>query len=162
MAYGKTRKKQKIGRSRFDLAYSKRLAFWISYPVPRTPYAGGFTLVEVVIAMVILSVGLLATLAMFPVGIKAGRRSTASTEVAIVAGRLLEQVQVAGYDGMTADPPRVELSGQEGRYRYDIATTEPTLEGVDSAAAVRRVDLTFSWEEQGATQQETFVTYVAR
>ncbi len=130
-----------------------------TYDLRRTT---GFTLVEVVIALVILSVGLLATLAMFPVGIKAGRRSTASTEVAIAAGRLLEQVQVAGYDGMTADPPRVELSGQEGRYRYDIAITEPSLEGVDSSAAVRRVDLTFSWEEQGAAQQETFVTYVAR
>ena len=124
--------------------------------------ATGFTLVEVVIALVILSVGLVATMTMFPVGLKAGRRSTAATEVAIVAGRVLEQVHVAGYNGMTADPPQVSLSGREGRYHYEMAVTEPSLEGIEPSAAVRRIDLTIDWQDEGTTQRETFVTYVAR
>ncbi len=122
----------------------------------------GFTLVEVVIALVILSIGLLATMTMFPVGLRAGRRATALTESALLAGRVLEEVRLAGYDRMIADPPAVPLSGEEGRYAYQVVLSEPTLDGVEPSAAVRRIDLTISWQEEGATRRETFVTYVSR
>ena len=142
-----------------------RCGLWDVRPTHTSPVlrlTSAFTLVEVVIALVILAVGLVATMTMFPVGLKAGRRATTATEAALMAGRVLEEIHLAGYDGLVADPPAVPLSGEQGRYQYQVAVSEPTLEGIEPSAAVRRVDVTVSWQEEGAARRETFVTYVAR
>lgn len=51
----------------------------------RAPSAAGFTLVEILLALLILAVGMMGVLALFPLGIDAARSSVESTRAATIA-----------------------------------------------------------------------------
>ena len=54
----------------------------------------GFSLIELVIAMGILSVGLVGAMRVFPIGLRASQRSELSSRAAIAAQRTLESVKL--------------------------------------------------------------------
>ena len=77
----------------------------------------GFTLIEVMIALVILAVGLLALMTMQIVSIKANAFSSEMTYAAMLGQRELENVRNMNYDNVTA----------LARTTFDV---DPTTKGV--------------------------------
>lgn len=132
----------------------------------------GFTLLEVMLAFVILAVSMGMLLGMLSRGLGQVRTSQDETEATLHAQSLLDQIGVI-------DPVQPgERSGEfdNGRYRYRLDTTEiedpspapalpPAL--VDPSTAINapkvyRVALVVSWGPSGSPRQLRFTTLRAR
>ncbi len=60
----------------------------------------GFTLIEITISMVILAVGLLGLLTLFPVGFDASKRANDLTLATIYAESLVNELKAVGFDNI--------------------------------------------------------------
>ncbi|MEO0454118.1 MAG: prepilin-type N-terminal cleavage/methylation domain-containing protein [Verrucomicrobiota bacterium] len=108
---------------------------------------GGFSLVEVIIALGVLTVSLIGILAMFPVAFDTARESTYETRVAFIAQSLLSDIKSTSRSNSTAapdpnDPPVITREAQIlGRDLGSLATID--LEAPSS------VDFFFSLDLEG-------------
>ncbi len=112
----------------------------------------GFTLIEMVISLAILAIGLLGILSLFPIGFDAARRSVNDTQVAIYSHEKLEQLRNAGF-------PAIGVT--TGAFSDPYYSWSQRVSAVDSAGALRQVDLTVSWQYRNRNNQQVFTTYVA-
>lgn len=122
----------------------------------------GFSLLELVIAIAVLAIGLVGVLQIFPVGLRASYRSGMITKAAFLGQTKLEEVKLAGFDAITALPPKIPLSGTDGDFDWEIFIDEADLEGIDSAEDMRKVTAAVSWVERNKTRTEKFTTYISR
>ncbi len=105
--------------------------------------ARGFTIVEVLVALLVLTVGLLGTFSTFASGARTLTDGHSSVEVATNAAALLEQIRGSG----CGETPGGSWNGTSVNYRWETEEINPQLRRVTvfvTSAAVRtRVD-TFS------------------
>ncbi|MDD5072777.1 MAG: prepilin-type N-terminal cleavage/methylation domain-containing protein [Candidatus Omnitrophica bacterium] len=112
----------------------------------------GFTLIEIVISLAILAVGLVGILSLFPIGFDSARRSMNSTQVAIFANEKLEELRNTGFPSLGV------TSGAFSDASYAWSQSVSTVDAID---ALRKVDLTVTWEYRSRPYQQVFTTYVA-
>lgn len=99
--------------------------------------AAGFTLVEILLALLILAVGLLGVLALFPLGIDAARRSVESTRAATIARMARAHLFYRTGSGLNRKTPferiveAVEQHGATGPWflPYDDEILDPDYDG---------------------------------
>jgi len=119
---------------------------------------GGFTLIEIAIALVILSVGLIGILSLFPVGFEATSRANNLTVATMLAQGVLESAKLEGYDGVDAMAAgKTAFAAPYTSFEYRIGVT-PNIDGLD----LKQVDVEIFWPA-GATVQKkmTLSTYLA-
>jgi prepilin-type N-terminal cleavage/methylation domain-containing protein len=75
---------------------------------PRLPREGGFTLIEILVAMVILLVGILGTYALLDAANRQTSANLAREQGNSLAQAVLERARAIPYDGLTADRAPVE------------------------------------------------------
>lgn len=127
-----------------------------------TSHERGFSLLELIIAVAVLAIGLVGILQIFPVGLRASRRSGMITKAAFLAQNKIEEVKITGFDAIQELPPKIPLSGSEGDFEWEIAIDEVDLEGLDSTDDIRQITVTVSWPERNRTRSKDFLTYVTR
>jgi uncharacterized protein (TIGR02598 family) len=112
---------------------------------------GGFTLIEILISMAILVIGILAVLALFPVGFDSANRSADLTKATIYAQNTMEELKRLGYPVTTA------ASGvfTDPKFSYTIYTTQVASTGSLVLTTVR-----ISWNYKGRPFNEDFVTLI--
>ena len=103
---------------------------------------GGFTLVEVIVAVSILAIGLLAVASMQTSAITGNYRAYKVTEGTTWAQDRLEQIMATDYDAIVSGGP--ELKGEHNE--YSISWTVTQLSGVSNA---KRIAVTAQWTEKG-------------
>jgi prepilin-type N-terminal cleavage/methylation domain-containing protein len=121
---------------------------------------GGFSLIEVLIAMLILSVGAASILALFAAAASTHRRSVDRTHAALVAERVISEARAAYDFGKTAEEVLAELKTRvpeeiEG-YRHDIYLVHP--DGPEWAETELFARVTVRWRESGQERSESFNT----
>lgn len=125
----------------------------VSMPIKRK-FLRGFTLIEIVISLAILAVGLLALLALFPVGFDAAKRSANITQAAIFAQQKMEEIKKDGFPetgttkGNFTDDPRFS-------WTLNVIDVEPI-------GYLRKVTLTITWTHRNKERSEEFITYIAK
>jgi len=122
----------------------------------------GFSLLELIIAIGVLSIGLVGVLQIFPVGLRASYRAGMVTKAAFLGQNKLEEVKMIGFDAITELPPKIALSGTEGDFEWEIFIDEAELKGIESADNIRKVTVTVAWVERNRTRSKDFVTHVTR
>ena len=122
----------------------------------------GFSLLELIIAIGVLSIGLVGVLQIFPVGLRASYRAGMMTRAAFLAKNKIEEVKMAGFDSVSALPPKIALSGTDKDFDWEIAIDETALDGVSSNNDIRKVTLIVSWIESNRKRTKDFITYVTR
>jgi prepilin-type N-terminal cleavage/methylation domain-containing protein len=115
----------------------------------------GFSLVELLFAMVLLSIGLLGVASIFPLGtrfVSAGKIT--STAVAL-ASEKMEELQ---------SMPANSLSLNEGSYSEDVSPYTRSWVITDDSPIVgmKQIRVTTSWDSPQGTRQVTLDTYVFR
>jgi general secretion pathway protein I len=136
---------------------------------PRT--ARGFTLLEVMMAFVILAIAMGAIVAMLSRGLGQVSRSENASEAALYAQSMLDTLGVL--EPLQTGQRQGEFGG--GRYRYtlvveptqDPSPRVPTPVPVDpvqtaNAAKLFRIEMTVSWEKGGPGQRLRFSLLRAR
>ena len=119
---------------------------------PGSARRGGFTLVETMLALVILAIGLLGLSAMQLQAMQYGNRGRHSTQAASIAQGRLEQLMRARWTnlaptgGWTAPTPAnniVQTSGNETEQAYNV-----TWRITDDVVGITRtIDVRVDWDE---------------
>jgi len=130
--------------------------------MPNRHQNNGFTLLEVIVALTILVIGIVAIMQLFPNSLLQARMAAERTVTAELANSVLGQVKASGaealFDGRV--PPNLlsveEIYGAYGLYQ-GYTTTIQRLNGA-SEVFLQRVTFTVTFHDG---RQETFVTYVA-
>lgn len=120
----------------------------------------GFSLLEVLIAMLVLSVGAASILSLFAAAASTHRRAVDRTHAALVAERVLSEVRTL----YTADSTPDEILGELkkklpesfGGYRYEVQLLHPQGEEWAESELFARVIV--RWRQSGADRSENFQT----
>jgi len=117
---------------------------------PRLRSSDGFTLIEVLVAMVILSVGLLGTAALITGIIKSNQVSNRITTATVLAQDKMEEIRGLGYSGMpTSDTTTTEPYNSITNYSLYKRVT--FTEVVNPAAGMKTVTVTVYWNSDNSS-----------
>ena len=93
--------------------------------------ARGFTLAEVLVAVVVLSVGVLGVAGLTLAVARESRRSARETARALAARRALDSIRAAGFDVAVDGGSTLALDGRGWRVRWRVTRETPDLKRVD-------------------------------
>lgn len=122
----------------------------------------GFSLLELIIAIGVLAIGLVGVLQIFPVGLRASQRSGMVTKAAFLAQNKIEEVKMAGFDAITALPPKIPLAGRDEDFDWEISIDKVDLDGLENNDNIRKIIVTVNWIERSKTRSKDFITYVTQ
>ena len=111
----------------------------------------GFTLIGVVFALAILTIGILSIVLLFPLGHKSVSRSKAMTITALIAERELNRIRGIYSSFDSPDPPE-EISGRDPDF------AKFSWKAIISGKEIYTVDLEITWEERRKREHEFFTT----
>ncbi len=124
----------------------------------------GLSLVETMVALVVIVVGLTTVQRLFPQGVATGRHSLERTQATLLARGKLEQLRLRDFDAFAADNsalaiPQTFLDSQHQvvapRFRWQINI-------VHRAEDLLEVHLHVVWPWPRQTHQLNFATYVSK
>jgi type IV pilus assembly protein PilV len=106
----------------------------------------GFTFVEVMVALVILAIGILALAELQFTSLKGNSSSKATTAAVAVAETKMEEIRSAGYTNIAAEAPtQVTASGLTFTREVQVTTNSPMTNA-------KTVTVTVSWVEGSMTR----------
>ncbi len=111
----------------------------------------GFSLLEVLIASLIMVIGIIGLVPAFNAGLKSGARAKMWTEVAVIGQKKIEEIK-AGLQG--------EGQGKEGPYSWQVVEQDYTAPGVPEGK-LKRYDVIIRWQDGARIREEKFV-YIKR
>ena len=109
-----------------------------------------FTLVEVLIALLILGIGLSLIYNIFPLGIRISRQVQTLGRVSFFAQKKIEELK-------TSNATILDSSGQEESFNWTIKVTDHIIS--QGSVALKKIQLDAQWEEGQNILSKTFVTY---
>ena len=115
-------------------------------------------MIEVIIAIAILSVGLLGAIRVFPIGLRASQRAELVSRATLAGERTIETIKMRGWDDL-ADG---ESTTEEGEFAMRVVVDQPAVDGLIDAADLKRVSVMVGWTQEGRQRSLTLVTYVHR
>ena len=116
----------------------------------------GFSLLEILVAIIIFTIGLTSLLPLFTAGATSQKRSVDQTMISITAEQAVAEIQA----NLTTTTPRDIKDAKitdYPNYSYD-ATFQP----LNKEATAFTVDITIKWPEKGKTRSEPFSTVLLR
>ena len=114
----------------------------------------GFTLVEVVVATVVLAIGLLGVLTAFSIATRVSAASTNDTVLTCLAQEKLAEIQLLGKEELAAAPTSGDFAPHYPDYQWEMTVHSP-----DDYNVVR-VDILITAPEFGRERATWFTTNV--
>ena len=114
----------------------------------------GFTLVEVLVATVILATGLIGALTAFSMATRVTRVSTDDTLLTFIGQAKLSEIQLLGREGIASAETAGDFGPEHPDYLWTMTVYPP------DERHVVPVDLIISFPEAGRTREVTFSTNV--
>lgn len=137
---------------------------------PQSPHpSSGFTLLECLTALIILSIGLVGVFALFAAGAVSHKKGVDQTTAGIFAQKVLTELQakftdetidaLAGRNNRTRTIALKDQADPElpGLYKYDL-----TLQAFDNRREAYAATLRVKWLERGVEQAAVFETVLLR
>jgi type IV pilus assembly protein PilV len=112
----------------------------------------GFTLIEVLVAMVILSVGLLGTAALITGIISGNKVSNRATTATTLAQDKMEDIKRLGYSN-TVSETRASLSSPYNNYEREVTVVDDS-----PAAKMKTVTVEVYWESSKSVSLKTILS----
>lgn len=124
---------------------NKKLTFPLSHPLT----CKGFTLLEVMVAVFILGVGLLAIIHLFPIGLRASKVSQDTTLASFLAQAKMEELKNTVWSSI-GNEPKSEINGTIFSQKVTVNELEADL--------LKRITVAVFWTEYGAERSVKLVT----
>ena len=118
----------------------------------------GFSLIELVISMAILSVGIVGAIRVFPGGGRASQRSEMTSRAAFLAQRTIESLKLKSWGELIEGKTTSEEDG------FVLATNiiYPAPEHLVDASRLKAIEVNVQWTQDGRSRMLTFITYLRR
>ncbi|TPW07121.1 MAG: hypothetical protein FD129_2600 [bacterium] len=125
----------------------------------RSPVSGllsgsGFSLVEIIVAISILSIGLVGAIRVFPVGLRASHRAEMVSRSTLIAERTLESLKLSAWEDLVPG----ETTDQDAPFDMVVTIDQPELDGLTDATRLKRLSVTVNWVQDGRVRSVTAVT----
>ena len=118
---------------------------------PRLRSSNGFTLIEVLVAMVILSVGLLGTAALITGIIKSNQLSNRITTATVLAQDKMEVIKSVSYSNAVSEA-RAFLPSPDNKYEREVTVVDDS-----PAVNMKAVTVTVYWESSKSVRLQTIL-----
>jgi type IV pilus assembly protein PilV len=112
----------------------------------------GFTLIEVLVAMVILSVGLLGTAALITGIINGNKVSNRITTATVLGQDKMEEIKGLDYSSVVSEP-KSSLPSPYDQYERQVTVIDPS-----PAANMKTVTVTVYWESNKSVSLQTILS----
>jgi len=120
--------------------------------------SSGFSLIEVVIAIGILSIGLVGAIRVFPVGLRASQRASLISRGTLAVQRTLEATKLKSWDELAPG----DSVTQEDQFEIAVSIDQPKVEGLVDPKRLKRVSVTVTWMQEGRPRSLSAVTLFHR
>jgi general secretion pathway protein I len=117
----------------------------------------GFSLIEVVAALAIVSIALLGLLRLHLISMSTADKAQAVAQAALVAQERVAEVLCAGYPQVGIKSGVVEADGSEFTWRTEVA--EAQCQPVQSG--LRKLSVDVAWQKGAGKKHIQMITYVA-
>jgi len=111
-------------------------------------------------ALTILGIGLIASMAYFPVALDASRKASDLSKAGLVAQGLFADLKAAAYDSITAadgfDTGAYQEYGDYPGFEYRVEVNP------HGNATLKTIVITVRWQYRGKTESETFQTQIVK
>jgi type II secretory pathway pseudopilin PulG len=114
--------------------------------------------VEVIVAIAILSVGLIGAIRVFPVGLRASQRAELVSRATIAAQRTIESLKLVSWEGLEAG----ESTSREDPFDITAVVDQPDVEGLVDPSRLKRISVTVRWIQEGRRRSLLVATYLSR
>ena len=112
----------------------------------------GFTLMEVLVAMLILSVGLLGMAALITGIINSNKLSNRISTATVLAQDKMEEIKNDGYSN-AGDEPKASLPSPYDQYEREVTVVDPS-----PAANMKTVTVKVYWESSKSVSLQTILS----
>jgi len=109
----------------------------------------GFTLLEVLIALFILTIGITFIYSIFPLGMRVAKQTQTLSSVSFFAQKKLEELK-------TSTAPLTNSTGQDAIFNWTVKVTDYTT---PENIVLKKVQLDILWSEGGSERGKKFVAY---
>ncbi len=109
----------------------------------------GFTLVEVMIALIILGIGISLIYTIFPIGIRISREVQTLGKISFFAQKKLEELK-------TSNETLSDSLGEESGFNWTVKVEDFNTE---DNIALKKVQLDAKWQQGQRVREKKFVTY---
>lgn len=134
----------------------------------RIRMACGFNLIEVTIALAVVTIGIIGILSLLPHALDAARSATDRTVAATIVQQLIAELRGRPFDSLPSSPESysfaqdgLEVTATNPEYFRVYITTAPKNVGGGSVP-IRVVSATVYWRWPNPQNSEVFVTEIAR
>jgi type IV pilus assembly protein PilV len=118
----------------------------------------GFTLLEVMVAMVVLAIGILGLAPMLVVSMQGNQSSRETTEAAYLAQDRIEQFR----NQTTISPIPFNETSTVGQYSRVVNVTDQSVDNT-IPAGVYQITVTINWtDKDGMSRSTSYITYKSR
>jgi len=114
----------------------------------------GISLVEVMVGVVLMTIGILGLAALSVTVAQANRGATNRTRADQVLHEKIEEFQTASYDDITDGDDTITVGGIAFERTWTVTDDTP-MDGV------KKIEILGTWDERGTTFQSRRMTYVA-
>jgi type IV pilus assembly protein PilV len=115
----------------------------------------GFTLIEFLVAIVILMVGLLGLLQAVNVGMSQNTGNKLRNDAIMLADQVMATQRVRAFADITATRTRRSLNASAGFVNYSVVKNVVTLSGTS-----KNVDVNIGWRERGKKKTHSLSTVI--
>ncbi|MDD5005093.1 MAG: type II secretion system protein [Candidatus Omnitrophica bacterium] len=109
----------------------------------------GFTLLEVLIALLILGIGMSFIFSIFPLGIRMSKEVQILSSISFFAQKKIEELK-------TMNETPGNSSGQENNFNWTVQIEDYTTE---NNILLKKLQLDTEWSEGARMRKKSFVTY---
>ena len=111
---------------------------------------------EVVVAIAILSIGLVWAIRVFPVGLRASQRAERVSRATLIAERTIELLKLSAWDDLTVG----KTIDRDDPFDMAVTIDQPEVDGVTDPTRIKRISVTVNWVQDGRVRSVTAVTLV--
>ena len=124
----------------------------------------GFNLIEVVIALAVVSIGLVSILGLLPHALQGSRDAQDRTIAATIVAQYFAECRADGFNNISTTPEiyHLDANGYTTNATTSYFTITVTAVPKDNLATVKVITAVVSWPYQHPVSSDTFVTEVAQ
>ena len=127
----------------------------------RCGFLTAFTFIEVLIALVIVSISLLALIRLHLISIRMTEAAEITSQAVLLANEKISETLALGYPEEGTDSGSVEKNALCLNWRTEVTNIEPYHLGELDIAGLRRILVDISWEQGIRRKHLQMSTYVA-